>query len=296
MSFDQLVESGRVERNVPTHSWTTYKRGGPAAFVFEAMSVGDLEAITPLEIPVLVLGKGSNLVIADAGFDGLVLRLGGDFNAIVVDEAGVVTAGGAVALPVLARTVVKQGRGGLEWMVGVPGSVGGAVRMNAGCFGSDTASSLASAHILNLRSGASRDVGPSELEMRYRHSAVQDADLVTHATFDTEPIDRAASEATMREITRWRRDHQPGGTFNAGSVFKNPPGDYAGRIIDELGLKGTAVGGVSISTKHANFFVADEQATSQDIFDLVKLVRDTVEKRTGVALEPEIRFVGFEPS
>lgn len=293
MSLELLVESGRVERNVPTHSWTTYKRGGPAAFVFEATSVGDLEAITPLDLPVLVIGKGSNLVIADAGFDGVVIRLGGDFNAIAIDEAGTVTAGAAVALPVLARTAAKQGRGGLEWMVGVPGSVGGAVRMNAGCFGSDTASSLTNAHVLDLSTGVSRDATPGELDMRYRHSAVQDTELVTHGAFATEPVDVAAAEATMRTITRWRRDNQPGGTFNAGSVFKNPPGDYAGRIIDELGLKGTAVGGASISTKHANFFVADEHATSQDIFDLVGLVRDTVRDRTGVTLEPEIRFVGF---
>ncbi len=294
MSLDSLLKAGRIQRNVPTHDWTTYKKGGPASYVFDAESTGDITDLVPLAIPVLVIGKGSNLVIADAGFDGLVVRLGGSFNLVSIGDAGTVTAGAAVALPVLARTASKAGLGGLEWMVGVPGTVGGAVGMNAGCFGHDTAECLVTAQICNLSSGVWRDSDPRDLEMSYRHTNIVSADLVTQAVFATAPADPEEMEATMRSITRWRRDHQPGGTYNAGSVFKNPPGDSAGRLIDELGLKGTAVGGVSVSAKHANFFVADADASAQDIYDLMVLIRRTVAERTGVRLEPEIRFVGFE--
>jgi len=294
MSLDSLLKEGRIQRDVPTHEWTTYKKGGPATYVFDAESADDIADLVPVAIPVLVIGKGSNLVVADAGFDGLVVRLGGSFNLVSVDDDGTVTAGAAVGLPLVARTAAKAGLGGLEWMVGVPGTVGGAIRMNAGCFGHDTADCLVTARICNLSSGSWRNAGPTDLAMSYRHTNLVSADLVTQAVFATVPADPEEMEATMRSITRWRREHQPGGTYNAGSVFKNPPGDAAGRLIDELGLKGTTVGGASVSAKHANFFVADAEASAQDIYDLMVLVRRSVAEQTGIRLEPEIRFVGFE--
>jgi len=231
------------------------------------------------------------VVIADSGFDGLVVRLGGSFAEISI-EGDKVGAGGAVALPVLARASVKAGRGGLEWCVGVPGSVGGAVRMNAGCHGTDIAACLEAATVINLRSGDVSRRSPVELGLGYRHSDLGPDDLVAAADFNTTEIDPEDGDAELRRITKWRRDNQPGGTLNAGSVFKNPPDDAAGRIIDEAGLKGYELGRVRVSPRHANFFEAEPGATAQEVHDLVFAVRDLVAEKTGVTLQPEIRFVG----
>nr|MCU0280867.1 UDP-N-acetylmuramate dehydrogenase [Acidimicrobiia bacterium] len=184
------------------------------------------------------------------------------------------------------------GRGGLEFMVGIPGSVGGGVRMNAGGHGSDTAAWLVSARVIDVRRGAVAERPAAALGLSYRHSDLGDGELVVAATFQTLARPRREGEAIMREIVRWRRQNQPGGTLNAGSVFKNPPGDAAGRLIDQAGLKGLRVGGVAVSEKHANFFVAEAGASAQDLYDLVSEVRRRVRERAGVDLEPEVRFVG----
>ncbi|MGZ8785204.1 MAG: UDP-N-acetylmuramate dehydrogenase, partial [Acidimicrobiia bacterium] len=164
--------------------------------------------------------------------------------------------------------------------------------MNAGCHGSETKDWLESAHVIDMRRGEMRDPKPDDLEMTYRHTNLQPDEIVTSATYITEHREGAEIEETMRAVVRWRRDHQPGGTFNAGSVFKNPPGDSAGRMIDILGLKGTRVGGAHVSTKHANFFIADEGVKAQDVYDLVWAVRRRVWLEAGVWLEPEIQFAG----
>jgi UDP-N-acetylmuramate dehydrogenase len=150
------------------------------------------------------------------------------------------------------------------------------------------------ASLVDLAGGGRRDAGPSELEMSYRHSNVLPTEVVVESLFHAEPGDGESGRAELRRITRWRRDNQPGGTFNAGSVFKNPPGPTAGEIIDSLGLKGLQVGDVAVSHKHANFFVAGPRATSADIRSLVRMVKDRVFEETGTKLETEIQFVGFE--
>jgi UDP-N-acetylmuramate dehydrogenase len=297
MDLDRLFDAGLVRRQVPLGPMTTYKAGGPAAYFAEIGSIEDLSALIDSgltrENPVLVLGRGSNLVVADAGFDGLVIKLGGDF-ATATFTGMRVEAGGAMPLPLLARRAVEQGVGGLEFFVGVPGSVGGAVRQNAGCLGMETMDCLVVARLVDLITGAhsARDV--EGLELAYRHSNVGAAELVVSAVFEGIAGDAKAGRERMREITRWRKDHQPGGTLNAGSVFKNPPQIAAGELIDSLGLKGMRVGGVSVSEKHANFFVADRHATSEDIRRLIQLVKDTVFERSGTKLETEIQFVGFD--
>ncbi|MFH1331141.1 MAG: UDP-N-acetylmuramate dehydrogenase, partial [Actinomycetota bacterium] len=205
---------------------------------------------------------------------------------------GLVAAGAAAAQPSVARRCAAAGRGGLEFMVGIPGSVGGAVRMNAGGHGSDTAAWLVSARVIDLRRVVVRERPAAALGLAYRHSDLADTDLVVAATFRTLARPRREGAAIMREIIRWRCQNQPGGTVNAGSVFKNPPGDAAGRLIDQAGLKGLRVGGVTVSDKHANFFVADDSASAQDLYYLVAVVRERVRERTGITLEPEVRFVG----
>ena len=292
-----LVASGAVSENVPLGPYTTYKAGGPARFMTEVKDVaalmGLVEAGVATDLPILVLGRGSNLVVADAGFRGLVIRLGSEFARVEVEGARV-RAGGAAPLAHVARSSVDGGLAGLEFFVGVPGSVGGAVRQNAGCFGTETRDRLITASIIDVTDGLSREAGPDDLEMSYRHSNVGSTQIVVDALFQATPGDGHSGRAELRRITRWRRDNQPGGTFNAGSVFKNPPGATAGEIIDSLGLKGLAVGDVSVSPKHANFFVAGPGATSDDIRRLVHEVKDRVLEETGTMLEPEIQFVGFE--
>lgn len=295
--LDDLVARGVVARDVPLGPHTTYKSGGPARYFVVCEDLATLVALSATgdlaEIPVLVLGRGSNLVVADRGFPGLVIRLGSGFAGIEIDGA-VTSAGSAVSLPQLARATVNAGRSGLEFFVGVPGSVGGAVRQNAGCFGLETSDRLVRATVVDLRDGTLTARGPEDLDLGYRHSNLRPTDVVTEAVFTTEEGDVETGLQELRRITRWRRDHQPGGTFNAGSVFKNPTGTTAGELIDSLGLKGLKVGDVSVSKKHANFFVAGPEATSADILELVGMVKDRVFEETGTILEPEIQFVGFE--
>ncbi len=293
--LDELVEGGLVDAGVRLGKLTTYKLGGPADYFADVSDPDQLEVVSDAwrgsGLEVLIVGRGSNLVIADSGFRGLVIRLGGTFAGIEI-EGEMVTAGGAVHLPTLARTAVKAGLLGLEFFVGIPGSVGGAIRQNAGCHGSETVDFLVETSVIDLTNGVRTKRSAIDLDLSYRHSNLSAHHVVTSATFRCVPGDPAMGEQTMREITRWRRDHQPGGTLNAGSVFKNPPGDHAGRLIDALGLKGFRVGGASVSERHANFFVAAADATAADLFGLVHEIRNRVKQATGVLLEPEIVFAG----
>lgn len=293
-----LGERGR--RDAPLGPLTTYRVGGPAALLVEAHGIDDLalaaRAATAGAIPVLVVGRGSNLLVADAGFDGLALVVGEGLDRIEVSgQAATVRAGGAAFLPVLARRTAAAGLTGLEWAVGVPGSVGGAVRMNAGGHGSDTSHTLARVGLFDLRDGeaaAVREVAAGDLDLGYRRSSVAAGQVVVWAEFTLAPGDRVASEAQIAEIVRWRRDHQPGGQ-NAGSVFTNPPGDSAGRLVEEAGLKGLRVGSATVAPKHANFVQADESGSADDVMALIEEVRRRVEDRTGVHLATELRLVGF---
>jgi len=297
VSLADLASSNVIRRNVAIAGMTTYKLGGRAAWYAEVGSRGQLEQVlaergsTGEPPPIFVLGRGSNVVISDAGYPGLVVKLIGDFNEVSM-EGPKINAGAGVSLPRLARFCVTNGRGGLEFYVGIPGSVGGAVVMNAGGHGSDTAAWLIDATVLGVQSGRVTVDDPVALDLSYRHSSITPAAVVLSARFRTVQRDRGEGETLLREITAWRREHQPGGTFNAGSVFKNPPGDAAGRIIDAAGLKGHSCGGVAVSDRHANFFVANDRASAQDLYDLVVEVRRLVGERAGIELEPEIRFIG----
>jgi UDP-N-acetylmuramate dehydrogenase len=287
---------GRVEVDAPLAGLTTYRVGGPAAVLVRARREGDLAvvagALTRTHPPLLVVGRGSNLLVADAGFPGLVLVLEGEFEEIETGD-GTVRAGGAVGLPVLARRLAASGLTGLEFYVGIPGTVGGAVRMNAGGHGRETVEVLQSARIVDLLGdglGVDRAVG--DLALGYRTSAVGPNDVVVSATFAVAADDPDACSARIDDIVRWRREHQPGGA-NAGSVFRNPPGDSAGRLVDAAGLKGLRVGGAVVSEKHANFIQAEAGATAADVRALVLEVQRRVADASGVTLQPELHFVGF---
>jgi UDP-N-acetylmuramate dehydrogenase len=284
-----------VRRDEPIGPRTTYRVGGSAALFVEVGTEEDLKAVTAAvaetSVPVLVVGKGSNLLVTDAGFPGLALALGEGFAGATIDGA-TVRAGGAAALPVVARQTVRAGLTGFEWAVGVPGSIGGAVRMNAGGHGSEMAHVLRSVRLVDLSSGHDGEVAAADLDLGYRHSDVAAHQLVVTADLALAPGDRARGEAELSEIVRWRRDNQPGGQ-NAGSVFANPPGDSAGRLIDAAGGKGLRVGTAEVSTKHANFFQADAGGSADDVYALMVEVRRRVEDAFGVRLRAETRLVGF---
>ncbi len=297
MEAAAAVLGERARRQAPLGALTTYRVGGRAALLVEARSESDLwsvrEAVTASGLSVLVVGRGSNLLVADAGFPGLVVVVGEGLAAIDVDPgAARVRAWAAASLPVLARRTAAAGLRGLEWAVGVPGSVGGAVRMNAGGHGSDVSRSLSRFRFVDLAGGEDGEFGADRLGYRYRSSTVAPHHAVVWAEFGLEPGDRAASEAEIAEVVRWRREHQPGGQ-NAGSVFTNPPGDSAGRLIDAAGLKGFRVGSAHVSSKHANFFQADDGGSADDVAALIREVQRRVEEDTGVRLEVELRLVGF---
>jgi UDP-N-acetylmuramate dehydrogenase len=259
----------------------------------DAADLGFLaEIVVETGVDVLVVGNGSNLLVADAGFTGLAVRLGDDLGAVTIGGT-TVTAGAAALLPVVARKTVKAGLTGFEWAVGVPGSIGGAVRMNAGGHGSEMANSLRGVRVLDLRTGEDGEVPTADLDLGYRHSSITDSQVVVSATLELAEGDIAAGEAELSEIVRWRRDNQPGGQ-NAGSVFTNPPGDSAGRLIDAAGCKGLRLGTAEVSDKHANFIQSDRDGSADDVRALMIRVQELVEAATGVRLHPETVLIGFD--
>jgi len=209
-------------------------------------------------------------------------------------EVETVRAGGAASLPVVARRTVGWGLAGFEWAVGVPGSIGGAVRMNAGGHGSDMAASLVRVRVVDLLADNDDVVPASALDLRYRGSSIGPASVVVWAELGLQPGDQGAGEALLSEIVQWRRANQPGGQ-NAGSVFTNPTDDSAGRLVDAAGCKGLRVGSAGVSTKHANFIQADEGGSADDVRALMDVVRARVLVETGVDLVPETCLVGFDP-
>lgn len=284
-----------ARRDEPIGVRTTYRLGGRAALFVELERDDELEvlvaALSESGLPLLVLGNGSNLLIAASGFQGLCVTLGKSYDFVKIEEAAV-TAGAATPLPVLARRAAAAGREALTWMVGIPGTLGGAVAMNAGGHGSETARDLICATVVDLATGRVEAREAASFEFSYRHARLSATELVLDATLFAPQGEPSLAAAEIEEIVRWRREHQPGGR-NAGSIFQNPAGDSAGRILDELGLKGMRVGGAEISTKHANFIQLDASGSSDDVDALIEQVIEIVERRTGIHLEPEVRRVGF---
>ena len=285
-------------RGVPLGPMTTYRVGGAAALWVKPRSVDELHLIAEAcrlgRLPVLVVGRGSNLLVADDGFAGVAVSLG-ELSASIEITGSQVRAGGAVALPMLARRTVASSLTGFEWAVGVPGSVGGGVRMNAGGHGSDMAANLVEIDMFDLMRGEATVLPGSALGLRFRGSDLGDHQVVLDATLTLEPGDRSLSERELDEIVRWRREHQPGGQ-NAGSVFVNPvPGEVtAGALIDRIGFRGHRLGTAHVSDKHANFIQADEGGSAADVRALIELVRERVAVETGHRMRSEVKLVGFE--
>jgi UDP-N-acetylmuramate dehydrogenase len=274
---------------------TTFRIGGPAALFLEPGSEADLvavsEAVRETGIRVAVLGKGSNVLVDDEGFPGLVLRLGRGYRWSARDGDRL-TAGGAMPLPALAGVALAHGLSGLEFGVAIPASVGGAVRMNAGAHGGELAEVIESVEVFGLSEGAAHRLPAAVAGFSYRRSGLPADGVVVGATVRLGAAEPSRIRARMDEARAWRRRTQPLAEPNCGSVFKNPPGDHAARLIEEAGAKGRRVGSASVSTKHANFIVASEGATAADVMALVREVQALVEERSGVHLEPEVHRLG----
>ena len=288
---------GEVRPGEPLARHTTLRVGGPAAALVVAETPEDLEAVAQVcgvhDRGWLIIGRGSNLLVADQGWAGVAVLLGTAFRGVDIDGHRVV-AGGAEPMPALAAQAAKAGLGGLAFGVAIPGSVGGAVRMNAGAHGGETSRVLEWAEAARLRRGGAVERFTVEgLAMGYRHTALPDDAVVVRAGFVLEPRDQATLAAEMQEMQRWRREHQPLSEPTCGSVFANPEGDSAGRLIEAAGMKGHQVGGARVSTKHANFIVGGLDATAADVYRVLKDVQDAVARVHGVALRPEVVLVGF---
>lgn len=286
---------GRVTRDAPLGPLTSYRLGGPAEVLLEAAGEQDLvalaEAARASEAAVLVVGRGSNMLVSDAGFPGVAVRLGAGFRWSAVDGARV-SAGAAMPLPSLAMLAMQHTLTGFEFAVAIPASLGGAVRMNAGAHGHDIGEVLDAAEVFLLDEARSVTVRADQAGFGYRTSSLPARSIVTAATLGLATGEPARIAELLDGAREWRRATQPLNLPNGGSVFKNPPDDHAARLIEAACGKGMSVGGARVSEVHANFIVAGEGASAADVHALMRRIQRLVREETGITLEPELKLVG----
>ncbi len=290
--FAQLAHpEAEVARDVALATLTTLRVGGSARFLVTVESEAAVDHVARVareqRLPVLVLGRGSNLLVSDGGWPGLVLRLGSRFKDIDVNGTSV-RCGGAAPLPAVAVRTAQEGLGGFAWGCAVPGTIGGGLRMNAGAHGADMASSVVEARIFDTRTGMSERWDVDRLHLGYRSSAIPQGAVVTSVLLELEAAPAGEVLEEIDGIRAWRRAHQPLSRPSCGSVFTNPAGHSAGELIDRAGLKGHRVGGAEVSEVHANFIVTTEGATAADVIELIDVVQARVLEHAGIALVPEV--------
>jgi UDP-N-acetylmuramate dehydrogenase len=297
--ISELVNIGgeAISLECPMDRYTTFHVGGKADVLYHAGSSEELQRMIAYlhkeSIPCMVVGKGSNLLFPDEGYRGVVILLKGLFEAVDRDrkKRGSLLAGGGVGLSRLLSFCRSHDLGGLEFLAGIPGTLGGAVVMNAGAFGRDMGDVIGEVHLITAK-GETTVLDSGELSFSYRHLAIPEGSVVVKArlALNFMPGERVAMK--MEEYLARRKREQPSGLPSAGSIFKNPPDDHAGRLIEMVGLKGKKIGGAMISPNHANWIVNTGGAKAKDILSLMELVRKTVLKETGIKLEPEIKIAG----
>jgi UDP-N-acetylmuramate dehydrogenase len=297
MSWKQKLPAvrGKLLFDEPLGPFTWFRVGGPADVVFLPADEPDLsdflKALDPA-VPVLAIGVGSNLLVRDGGVDGVVIRLGKGFNTVEALGDNRIKAGSAVPDAILARKAAEAGIAGLEFYAGIPGTVGGATVMNAGCYGSETVNVIRSARVMD-RQGNVREISGDQFDFTYRHSALQGADLIVlDAIFEGTADEPSQIKARMAEITSRRETTQPIREKTGGSTFKNPPGHSSWKLVDEAGWRGKLYGGAMFSPLHSNFLINTGEATAADLEGLGDTVRADVLAKTGVQLEWEIKRIG----
>ena len=285
---------GKLTNRASLAPYVWFKTGGAADWLFEPADLEDLKCMIERlggEIPVMALGLGSNLIIRDGGVPGVVVRLGKAFAGCTISGDNELTCGGGASGILVASTARDSGIAGLEFLRGIPGTVGGFVRMNGGAYGREVADILVTCDVL-LPEGEMVTLHVDDIGYSYRHSALPDGAIVVSARFRGTPGDPAAIGAEMDRIAAAREASQPLRTKTGGSTFKNPEGQKAWELVDRAGCRGLTLGGAQVSEKHTNFLINTGTATSADIEGLGELVRDKVYAATGVSLEWEIQRVG----
>lgn len=293
-----IRDPGRIRRDEPLNKHTTFRLGGPADFLLKVADRQELSGVLSLAsregLPVYILGNGSNLLVSDDGVRGLVLVLEGEFNQYTVDGT-IVRAGGGYNLPKLATQVMKMGLGGIEFACAIPGTVGAGLMINAGAHGGDLSQVVTEATVV-WGDGRTERLAPEQIGFGYRTSRLQSTSaIVVEVVMALHPRGHEEMQKAMQHHLERRRSTQPLQLPNAGSIFMNPPGDYAGRLIEQCDLKGLREGGAQVSEKHANFIVNLGNASAKDVLILMDRVRRTVEERFGVRLEAEVKIWGHNP-
>ncbi|MCI8340244.1 MAG: UDP-N-acetylmuramate dehydrogenase [Eggerthellaceae bacterium] len=289
---------GDVRPNEPMARHTTYRIGGPARFFVNVHSLGALGQLVGVcqaeGVPWVVVGRGSNLLVADEGFPGVVITLGRDFRNLRMDaQAARCVAGAGALLATVVQEAFRAACSGLEFAVGTPGTIGGALRMNAGTRDEGIGARVASVAVLEPSGAMVRKAG-SDIEWGYRTTSFAPDETILECELALEPGDALAMQRAMESKMTRRKSTQPLGKPSCGSVFRNPEGASVGALIDGLGLKGASVGGARVSDVHANFIVNEGGATAADVRALIDLVRGKVSKAHGIELVPEVRFLGFD--
>ncbi len=284
----------RLEIARPLANLTSFQIGGPADLFVTVTSDAELmsamAAACRYEVPAMCLGAGTNLLVSDRGVRGLVIKLGDSFGLMLIDGVRV-TVGAAMQFGAMVEAVVDRGLAGLEFGEGIPGTVGGGLVMNAGAFGGEMARVVKLVHGVTAE-GAARALTKDEVNFAYRRTDLPPRFIITRVEFELACGDREELRARVIDLRRKRAARQPCGLPNAGSVFKNPPGNYAGRLLESVGLKGARMGGAAFSGQHANFIVNLGGARAEEVRALIEMARRRVMDDTGVALDTEVRFIG----
>ena len=297
MDFTELRKmiKGRMMEAESMTKHTSYGIGGPASVYIEPKSVKDIQSVlffaNENELPFYCIGSGSNLLVSDQGIDGIVISLEKSFRKILFD-GNTCFVGTGIKLSKLVRESIKRNLGGFETLMGIPGTLGGALKMNAGAFGNEISNKLVAVELINKKGEVERK-SVDEIDFGYRSTSFNDSDILLCAEFLLDPGEESEIHYNRKRANSLRKKTQPLKYRSAGSVFKNPEGDSAGYLIDNTGLKGTSIGGVSVSELHANFIINDNEGSAEDVLQLIKIIQDTVWKKYSIVLELEINTLGF---
>lgn len=297
--YDELtlrIDKSRMTLDAPMKEYTSFKAGGNAALLIQPGSMEELSYTLKLladkKVKHLVIGNGSNLLVKDTGYHGVIIRIGEAFQQINVNGDRI-EAGAGLLLSAVAREAYNASLTGFEFAAGIPGSIGGAVFMNAGAYDGEISQIIESVEILSQDGAHVTIKTREELELSYRHSILQrTGDILLKATFLLKKGDQERISARMKELTAKRTEKQPLAYPSAGSFFKRPQNNYAGKLIQDAGLRGLKLGGAQVSPLHAGFIINTGGATATDIIDLMEVIRNTVFEKSGILLEPEVRIIG----
>lgn len=299
---DILRKNSKIEiaENVPMSRYTSFKAGGSAGALIEVKGIQELKTVlvtvAEKNIPHMILGNGSNTLFKDSGYDGVVIKLSDNFAGVSVEKCEdgfVVKAGTAILLSTLAKILLKEELTGFEFAGGIPGSLGGALFMNAGAYGGEMKDIVVSVTAVSPDGSCEKVFSADEMDFGYRHSSLEENGYIAvEAALRLQKGDYNLIAAKMKELSEKRNSKQPVQYPSAGSTFKRPEGYFAGKLIEDAGLKGVSVGGAQVSTLHSGFIINRDNATATDILNLITLVQNRVYDETGVMLKPEVRIIG----